>query len=136
MFDIRSPSQRMGLIGSDVRRALMASYASARQKRDEDLFVADLSHRLANGLGVPEAALYPFEPDDFNVLEFTYYEDENICYDDCGFPVFNLFEYITPGQYHLFKQDRLDIVVPSIINGLWVSLTYMKEAEVNDECPF
>lgn len=119
----------MGLIGSDIRRRMIAGYAAERTRRDEDLFVADLSHRLARSLGVPEAALYPFEPDDFNVLEFTYYEDENICYDDCGFPVFNLFEYITPGQYRLFKQDQLDIVIPSICDGLWVSLTYMKKGE-------
>lgn len=111
MFDIHSQSQRMGLIGSDIRRAMIAGIAAEKYKR------------------LPEAVTYPFEPDDFNVLEFTYYEDENICYDDCGFPIFNLFDYITPGQYRLFKQDRVDIVIPSITDGLWVSLTYMKKGE-------
>lgn len=35
-------------------------------------------------------------------IRLFYYEDENRFYDECGFPVDNIQEYVTPNELYLF----------------------------------
>jgi len=42
---------------------------------------------------------------------FFYYEEQNLMFDEDGFPVFNIFEYITPNEFFIFKTNKEYMII-------------------------
>lgn len=61
---------------------------------------------------------------EYNCLIVMYYDfDDNIFYDENGYPIFDLFEYITPNELYLFKKTREDYFALRP-NGDYVEMIY------------
>lgn len=58
---------------------------------------------------------------DMEVLAFYQYENENFLYDECGFPVFDIFDYISPVQLSQFRKNKETMIMPGK-NGMLIEL--------------
>lgn len=45
-------------------------------------------------------------PGSYHVKSFYYYRDDNILVDDDGNIIYDIFRYITPSEYRLFKERQ------------------------------
>lgn len=125
MFDlgIRSPSLHMQKIGAKMVKWAYEAMNDARINP----YLREKRRSYYDELA------FEIMADDMIVVPLVYYEEENICYDEFGMPVFNLYDYIRPGEYRLFKEQKEDVVLISQIEGVLVSLTYIHEGGYYDD---
>lgn len=63
-------------------------------------------------------------------LQLYYYPEDNLLYDEGGYPVWNPFQYIKPAEYHKFLDDCVYKCIWSPKLGCYVELIYVENEVV------
>lgn len=62
---------------------------------------------------------------DFPRLTFTYDTERNRFMDECGFPVNNIYDYITATDLYLFRQRKEYSL--TVVDGIFIELIWPEE---------
>lgn len=62
-----------------------------------------------------------------DVLVIYYDIENNVMMDDEGYPIFDIFELITPSQLFLFKYEKQSVTVLKVSGEGWVEMLYPEE---------
>ena len=60
---------------------------------------------------------------DDEIIALFYYDDDNCFVDENGCIVYNLFDYVTPNELLIFKQEREDLFITKP-DGKYIEIIY------------